>query len=282
VRRHAATGEENASSPAPLPSNDFSRISHVYDQSRTLPATELTELYRQLMDAGVLREADRILDVGCGTGQVSLPLVELGFDVTGIDISRDMVARAADKARGTGHARYEVADVQALPFADGTFDVTVGSKIFQHVGNWRLAVDEVLRVTKPDRCFVHINETGAFRHAVRRPFESAADRRGYRERYKLGNRSELVAYFERRAASVAVINALDLKWEFDLTYDQQFTDMANQLHAEFWVIPDHEFREMCSEIRRWVDEQPEGGATAETMRAHLKLELVRRRVDTDV
>src|SRR5258708_9620748 len=131
------------------------------------------------MDAGVLREADRILDVGCGTGQVSLPLVELGFDVTGIDISRDMVARAADKARGTGHARYEVADVQALPSADGTFDVTVGSKIFQHVGNWRLSVDQVLRVTKPDRCFFHINATGAFRHAGRSPLHSAADLTDY-------------------------------------------------------------------------------------------------------
>jgi 2-polyprenyl-3-methyl-5-hydroxy-6-metoxy-1,4-benzoquinol methylase len=45
----------------------------------------------------------RVLDIGCGTGSLSIVLAGLGFDVTGIDISPAMIARAQEKAEQAGH-----------------------------------------------------------------------------------------------------------------------------------------------------------------------------------
>ena len=58
-----------------------------------------------------------LIDVGCGTGSYTAALAELGWDVTGVDISEDMLRRA--RARGV-HAVQ--ADAKSLPFEDASFD----------------------------------------------------------------------------------------------------------------------------------------------------------------
>ncbi len=64
----------------------------------------------------------RVLDVGCGTGKSFLPLLERGFEVTGCDISPEMVAEAQRKAGD--RAEVVVADMRRLPVL-GEFDLIV-------------------------------------------------------------------------------------------------------------------------------------------------------------
>jgi len=71
-------------------------------------------------------------------------------------------------------ATFRVADATRLPFAAQTFDVTVVSKLFQHVGAWQRAIEEILRVTKPRGLVLHIMDHGAFRHTLRRRLEHLA------------------------------------------------------------------------------------------------------------
>jgi SAM-dependent methyltransferase len=71
---------------------------------------------------------DRLLDVGCGTGNSFLPFLERGYRVTACDVSPRMLARARDKCRG--RARLTVADLRSLPRL-GSFDLV-------------LAIDDVL------------------------------------------------------------------------------------------------------------------------------------------
>jgi SAM-dependent methyltransferase len=71
---------------------------------------------------------NRLLDVGCGTGNSFLPFLARGYRVTGCDISPRMLARARDKCRGG--ARLTVADLRSLPRL-GSFDLV-------------LAIDDVL------------------------------------------------------------------------------------------------------------------------------------------
>ena len=59
-----------------------------------------------------------LLDVGCGTGSYTAALAERGWDVTGVDVSEDMLRRAQD--RGVRTVR---ADGASLPFGDASFDV---------------------------------------------------------------------------------------------------------------------------------------------------------------
>jgi ubiquinone/menaquinone biosynthesis C-methylase UbiE len=65
------------------------------------------------------RARGRVLELGCGTGRVSRPLLAAGVDLVGIDRSASMLARAPEQLRA---AR---GDIRALPFADQSFEMVV-------------------------------------------------------------------------------------------------------------------------------------------------------------
>jgi len=88
------------------------------------PQPAVVELER----AGLIR--GKVLDVGCGTGEHTILLTGLGYDVLGIDFAPEAVeqARRNADAKGAG-ARYEVADAMNLP-ADPRYDTILDSALF--------------------------------------------------------------------------------------------------------------------------------------------------------
>ena len=74
--------------------------------------------------------AASILDVGCGTGSLSVLLAQAGYDVLGIDFSERMIAAATEKAGAAGvAARFEVGDAQAPAVEAASCDVVLGRHI---------------------------------------------------------------------------------------------------------------------------------------------------------
>lgn len=74
-----------------------------------------------------------LLDCGCGQGTITLGLAEIVApgEVVGIDIDPDQIerARALAAERGAKNVRFEVADIYALPFPDGSFDAVFGNQL---------------------------------------------------------------------------------------------------------------------------------------------------------
>ncbi|HEY9558098.1 MAG TPA: methyltransferase domain-containing protein [Acidimicrobiales bacterium] len=96
--------------------------------------------------------ARRVLDVGCGEGQVARLAVSLGADVAiGVDPTWAQVDVAAERSGG---ARYSRAGAAALPFADGAFDVVVACLVFEHIRDVDDAIAEVARVLEPGGRFL--------------------------------------------------------------------------------------------------------------------------------
>jgi len=87
----------------------------------------------------------RVLDVGCGDGQVSRLAAQLGSDVVGIDPTWNCIRVATD--RGTGV--FAQAAAGQLPFADATFDAVVACLVFEHIRDVDDAIAEVSRVLRP-------------------------------------------------------------------------------------------------------------------------------------
>jgi len=85
----------------------------------------------------------RILDVGCGTGHFSRPLAAANT-VVGLDLSASMLAFARRKGLAPVRALAE-----ALPFADGRFDVVLATSVLQFITDGGAVVREILRVVKP-------------------------------------------------------------------------------------------------------------------------------------
>ena len=84
-----------------------------------------------------LKEVDRILDLGCGTGVLTRMIADhLDSGAGGVSIGIDAAAKminVARKKRQSDTCRFEVAAAEDLPFADETFDAAVSSLFFHHV-----------------------------------------------------------------------------------------------------------------------------------------------------
>ncbi|MFZ0089847.1 MAG: class I SAM-dependent methyltransferase, partial [Solirubrobacteraceae bacterium] len=86
----------------------------------------------------------RVLDLGCGTGDLTADLARAGAHVVGVDVAEGAVRRA--------RARHPELDVRRapidcpLPFDDGSFDVVWSSEVIEHVADTARWLSEVRRV----------------------------------------------------------------------------------------------------------------------------------------
>lgn len=100
-----------------------------------------------------LRAGERLLDVGCGTGEAALTLAgAVGPDgeVVGIDASESMLAVARGRATGTASPmRFTLGDARALAEPDGSFDAVRSERTLQWVADPGAAVAEMARVLRP-------------------------------------------------------------------------------------------------------------------------------------
>jgi ubiquinone/menaquinone biosynthesis C-methylase UbiE len=111
------------------------------------------DLSRSFVTFCDVREGDEVLDVGSGTGSLSLAVCAAcapGGRVTGIDPSEDYVAQATANASAfEAPARFQVGNATSLPFADASFDKAISSLVLNFVQEPEKAVREMMRVTKP-------------------------------------------------------------------------------------------------------------------------------------
>jgi SAM-dependent methyltransferase len=78
----------------------------------------------QFLDPLTPSQGATLLDVACGSGQLALVAAERGFKVTGIDIATNLILAARGRAAAAGlDVRFDEGDAEALPYADGNFDV---------------------------------------------------------------------------------------------------------------------------------------------------------------
>ena len=112
----------------------------------------LTGRLTQLADAIGYRvtAGGQVLDLGCGSGELSRHLAAAGLRVTGCDISANMLARAAasDPTASVELARL-APDWRTLPFATATFDAVVAASVLEYVRFPGEVLQECARVLRP-------------------------------------------------------------------------------------------------------------------------------------
>ncbi len=99
-----------------------------------------------------------VLDVGAGTGRLSILLVQVGAEVTALDVSEEMLKVLNRKNK---HIKTVVGEAEALPFPDNSFDIITAAFLIVHLKNPRRFFDEVYRVLKDGGKFLvtNINQT---------------------------------------------------------------------------------------------------------------------------
>ncbi|TDC61585.1 methyltransferase domain-containing protein [Actinomadura sp. GC306] len=101
--------------------------------------------------AGHLRPGLSVLDVGCGPGTITAGIAERVAPgrVVAADSAESVLDEARRNTAGADNVEFAVADVHALDYADGTFDIVHAHQVLQHVADPVGALREMRRVTRP-------------------------------------------------------------------------------------------------------------------------------------
>lgn len=104
-----------------------------------------------LIEALSPRLGDRVLDVGCGSGQFAVAIAPLVAQVVGVDLTPAMLdrARAQQAQAGVANVEWLQADSAALPVADGAFDIVVSRSMLHHAADPGATLAEMRRACAP-------------------------------------------------------------------------------------------------------------------------------------
>jgi SAM-dependent methyltransferase len=97
-----------------------------------------------------LKPSARVLDVACGTGNLSIPAARIGANVTGVDIATNLLAKARERAQAEGvQIQFDEGDAENLPYGDAEFDEVVTMFGAMFAPQPQLVARELARVCKP-------------------------------------------------------------------------------------------------------------------------------------
>jgi trans-aconitate methyltransferase len=184
----------------------------------------IIERGRALLDLLAPQAGERILDLGCGTGDIAQTIAESGAHVVGVDASVEMIATARERFPALD---FRVEDAAALPF-EAEFDA-----VFSHaVLHWVTRADEAIRgmrrALKPGGRLVA--EFGGWRNcaALEAAFAASLRRQTGREYRSPWFFPSLADYATRLEAHGCIVRAA---WYFDLPTPLQGEDGLRQ-----WVL----------------------------------------------
>jgi ubiquinone/menaquinone biosynthesis C-methylase UbiE len=230
----------------------FDRAVEYYDRTRGL--SEATSREMVVLLTAELRGRGSCLEVGVGTGLVSLPLAAAGIPMVGLDLSAPMLAKLVEKAGGRPAFPLVRGDATLLPFRDDSFGGAVLRHLLHLVPEWRRVIAELIRVLRPHGVvlFARGDIPAAWREAADR-FRAIAGEPSFSRGLEAWDPETVDRAFEAsgaRARSLPVI-ADRVPQSLGMFLEQ----MADGLHSWTWEVDEAKRREAVAVIRDWALER---------------------------
>jgi SAM-dependent methyltransferase len=227
----------------------FDRAAEFYDRTRALlPEAERATV--ELLRAE-LAGRGRCLEVGVGTGLISLPLHRASVPMVGLDLSRPMLAKLVEKEGGALPFPLVLADATRMPFRDDAFGGALVRWVFHLIPEWQRLVEELVRVIGPGG--TALVNLGGFKDtwgivdrflelAGGLPFAVGLDPR---------DPAALDREFERHGARVRLLPSIGT--HDDTTVGQFLDEMEAGMHSWTWRVPDDVRCRVVPELRAWAE-----------------------------
>ncbi len=197
----------------------FDRVAQIYDISRGLPKHVMKQLFETL--SSELSGYRRVLDAGVGTGRFAKPLQDEGFRVVGVDIAKKMMSKAVEK----GVNNLLLGDVCFLPFKDNSFDATICIHLLHLIGEWKMALEELCRVTQN----TYISIIYVYSNPMWETYDRLLKKYGYEKR-RLGKGEWELEDLIKPSRSVFVAS-------FETGTDKRLKYLRQRAYSHQWEIP---------------------------------------------
>jgi SAM-dependent methyltransferase len=230
----------------------FDRAAECYDRTRRNSPEGLRKTIELL--TGEVHGRGAVLEVGIGTGQLGLPMRDVGIPVAGLDLARPMMDVLMEKSGGRTPFPLVQGDAIRLPFRDGVFGAAYLRWVFQLIPAWRDALAEIVRVVRPAGVFLaSLASSGGPRSEVRARFAEllglsieppglAYD--GYEE---LDTVAITLGLAPRALPPIPEVGHEDL--------DTFIDSIVNNAYSWTWKIDDELLARTAVDVRRWAEDR---------------------------
>ena len=221
----------------------YSEISKTYDNHRSY-----TELHMEpLIRFANLKDGMKILDVGCGTGNLSAELMtHMDIESVGIDKSYKMLQKAKAKTLDILCANVDF----GLPFCDRAFDAVVGSYFLHYVRNMGVLIEDCFRVLKDDGPLVFItsshDQIEQLHPVLKEFFPSLIER----DKERFPDLPELDTFFKSAGFNNVRHKELTIdKIPIDTSYLEK---VKNRFVSTFFLLSEEEFTEGVEKLETFI------------------------------
>jgi SAM-dependent methyltransferase len=229
----------------------FDRAAEYYDRTRGSTDEAMARTVELL--APELMPADRVLEIGVGTGQLALPLRAAGIDVVGIDLSRKMLRRLQLKGGGPA-VPVSLADATRLPFDDATFGAVYFRWVLHLIPAWRRTMEEAVRVVEPGGVVVGmLGSFGGRPGEIRRHCCELLGVSGDPVGLGWGDTDPLDEQMASLGCGLRLIGPYAEEGTERL--DEYLREIADGMYSWTWTVPDDARREAVERIRPWAQER---------------------------
>ena len=129
----------------------YNRSDDYKEQISRSAITKFLRFYAELFDEVPNFVDGPVLDVGCGVGTSTNFLFDMGFDVTGLDLSELFILDARKKSKGPD---FICASAEDIPFDNNHFRIVGANSFIEHVPDVTAVLREMIRVTRPGGCII--------------------------------------------------------------------------------------------------------------------------------
>ncbi len=237
---------------------NFNRAATFYDATRKLPDDVAAEITRALLAEIRASGADKVLEIGIGTGRMARPLMREGVQMVGVDISTEMMGQliAQLSAEHTPPALM-LGDATALPFRDSAFGGAMIVHVLHLVRSVEETIAEIRRVLTPEGVLLHQtqrpdDETQAVWDSHEEFWDRMCSRHNYRRRQRT-TQATIRRAFAESGASARVVELSERVHES--TVAEELRHVREHTHSWSWTIPDHILADSMVEFEGWLRER---------------------------
>jgi ubiquinone/menaquinone biosynthesis C-methylase UbiE len=231
-------------------SRSFDRTAETYDQTRPMLESFAASGIQAILD--IVGPTARILDVGTGTGRISIPLLGRGADLVGSDLSAKMLRRLREKHLT---ARIAQADASNLPFPGDCFDAVLTVHVLHLVDPWLDALGEIRRVLKPGGVYLNIRTWEpvevSLRDRIRDYWLNWIGERGFDGQHPgAKDHQEVISELQRMGAHVVEFEVT--RYNITFTLETELERFRERVYSNTWAIPDEVYSESLQALRAWL------------------------------